>query len=68
LEEALLNFQAAATHNPEDAYVWFNHGMVLEALDRNEQALPSYEKALALNPDFAEAKNRIQHLQALPTE
>jgi Flp pilus assembly protein TadD len=65
LEDALSTFQAAAIHNPNDVYIWFNQGMILEALDRYSQAIPCYETALALKPDFAEAQNRLQHLQAL---
>ena len=43
-----------------------NHGIVLAALERNEEALASYERALALKPDYAEALyNRGNALAAL---
>ena len=34
-----------------------NRGTALEALNRLEEALASYERALAINPGFSEARN-----------
>ena len=35
----------------------YNHGVVLQALGRPAEALASFDRALALRPDFAEALN-----------
>ena len=43
---------AADDHQPE---AYCNQGFALAALQRPEEALQSYERAIALNPEFAEA-------------
>jgi predicted O-linked N-acetylglucosamine transferase (SPINDLY family) len=36
--------------------VWFNHGSLLQQLGQSAQAQQAYEQALALSPDFAQAR------------
>ncbi|NJL43672.1 MAG: tetratricopeptide repeat protein [Pseudanabaena sp. SU_2_4] len=35
---------------------WFNQGRMLSALQRYNEALAVYDKALAIKPDYADAK------------
>ena len=46
--------------------MWSNHGNALALLDRREEAIASYDRAIALAPGFVEARyNRCNHLVAL---
>jgi tetratricopeptide (TPR) repeat protein len=58
------NFQAAAdiyqiilARIPNSAVIQHNHGFALQELQRYDEALASFEKAIALQPGFAEAHN-----------
>ena len=42
--------EGAAARHPSPAEPWFRHGQTLQALDRPEQALDSYDRALAADP------------------
>ena len=53
--EALDAFDAARALRGADPSILVNRGLVLLALGRCEDALASYDEALALAPDFAEA-------------
>ena len=53
--EALELIAAALLTNPHAAGALLNFGNVLKALQRHEEALASYDKALAIKPDYAEA-------------
>ena len=48
---SLLTQTIAEAHN--------NLGITLKELDQLDEAVKSYEKALAINPDFAEAHNNL---------
>ena len=48
---SLAQFQAAVERNPQDAESWSNLGQVLVRLNRVKEAIPCYERALALLPD-----------------
>jgi tetratricopeptide (TPR) repeat protein len=37
----------------------YNIGVSLQALDRDEEAIPHYQRAIAINPDYAEAHNAL---------
>ena len=60
-------------HNPQFAPLHYVHGAVLQALDRKEEALQSFDAALALQPDHVEAllnsgvllRNMFRHQEAL---
>ncbi|HYP70525.1 MAG TPA: tetratricopeptide repeat protein [Variovorax sp.] len=54
LEEALKAFGNAATLN-KAAMPWYRHGQVLQDLERDDEALQSYEHAIAADPAFAPA-------------
>jgi tetratricopeptide (TPR) repeat protein len=50
----------------EDDAVHYHHGMVLSELDRYQEAVASFDKAIALNPGYASAyNNRGVALQAM---
>jgi tetratricopeptide (TPR) repeat protein len=61
----LANFDEALAQNPDDAEVWLSRGLLLEAMERKEEAIPSYEKALTLEPTLPEAQERLEELQGL---
>lgn len=42
--------------DPRKHLVWFNHGSLLQQLGQSAQAQLAYEQALALSPDFAQAR------------
>ncbi|WP_367849715.1 tetratricopeptide repeat protein [Rhodoferax sp. WC2427] len=60
-------------HNPQFAPLHYVHGAVLQALDRRDEALQSFDAALALQPDYVEAllnsgvllRNMFRHQEAL---
>jgi tetratricopeptide (TPR) repeat protein len=45
---------AALRANPASAEAWANLGLALGALERHDEAVASFDKALAIKPDFAE--------------
>src|ERR1700752_4146126 len=55
--EAYRLISAALKVNPRVPDVWVNLGLVLHALKRDQEALESFDKALALKPDDAGALN-----------
>lgn len=54
LNDALQGFEHAARHQ-RAAMPWYRHGQVLQDLQRDDEALASYERALAADPRFAPA-------------
>ncbi len=52
---ALKFFNLALTINPRVPYVNYNLGNVLHNLERFDDALQSYDRAIQLKPDYAEA-------------
>ena len=57
LVEAAALIGRAIEIDPENAAAHSNHGNVLKALKRNEDALVSYDRALTLDADWAEVLN-----------
>ncbi len=53
---ALHYFDRAAHLNPHFPQTWFNRGVVLQRLQRHQEALDSYRQAEALDPVFAQAR------------
>lgn len=63
-DEAVELYEAALQHGAEDPLLHFNHAIALEDQGKPQEALASYELALALDPAFADAHynaGRIQH-------
>jgi tetratricopeptide (TPR) repeat protein len=57
--EALSVFDEALQHFPSDAILHFNRAVALDMMDRLDEARESYEKCLALNPDYADAHHNL---------
>lgn len=62
-DEAVELYEAALQHGAEDPLLHFNHAIALEDQGKPQQALASYERALVLNPDFADAHYNAGRLQ-----
>lgn len=63
---ALANYQSAIERNPQDAESLSNLGQVLVKLNRVEEALPYFDRAVALIPDrWAYTFNRARALGLL---
>jgi len=52
-EEARANAVRAAAADPTNTVAWYNKGNALSALKRYDEAIASYDRALALAPDSA---------------
>ena len=55
LKDALQEFEAELRLNPRDAVAEFQVGQILQVLGRGAEALPRFERAVDLDPDFPEA-------------
>ncbi|QFY41886.1 FkbM family methyltransferase [Candidatus Methylospira mobilis] len=71
--EALPYIALAAKVNPNFEPVWFVRGIAMHALRRYEEALESFDRVLALNPEYPEALvnrdnllNEMKSLQSAP--
>ncbi|WP_373531702.1 tetratricopeptide repeat protein [Vampirovibrio sp.] len=53
----------AAQLMPDNPFVHMNYGIVLEALQKNNEALAQYQEALKLNPEMSQALYSIGLLQ-----
>jgi Flp pilus assembly protein TadD len=51
LASSLAAYQAAVDRNPQDAESWSNLGQVLVRLNRVPEAIPNFERAIAILPD-----------------
>lgn len=52
-EEAILSYDRALRHEPENPITWTYQGVSLSELDRHQEALNSYQQAIAIKPDFS---------------
>ncbi|MBL8222192.1 MAG: tetratricopeptide repeat protein, partial [Bryobacterales bacterium] len=57
--KALKLFLRARTNNPDHALTWLNLGVTYQAMDRRTEAIQSFREAIRLQPDFAEARQRL---------
>ena len=57
--------RAAKYQHPDMAQVFYGEGMTYEALNRLVDAKRFYQKAMALQPDFAAASSRLNALSAV---
>jgi len=63
--ESVRQIDVALKINPKAAPAHNNRGIALQKLKRLDDALASYDKAIALKPDYAEAFNRGLALRGL---
>jgi len=61
LDEAASLFDKLIRSGAETAEAWLNLGSVRERQRRIEDSITALEKALALKPDYAEAKSLLRH-------
>jgi len=55
-EKAIKRFNKAIDHNPEMKEAFNNLGYCYRKIDRLKESLEAYEKAIALDPNFAQAR------------
>jgi Flp pilus assembly protein TadD len=60
LEGAAREFAAAAELAPENPWIRNNLGAAWALLGRFDRAIPEFEAALALKPDYAEARRNLE--------
>ncbi|KUK70782.1 MAG: TPR repeat-containing protein [Methanomicrobiales archaeon 53_19] len=63
--EILIYYDRAVVRSPDAADLWYNRGLVLYNLNRYRDAVESFERAVAINPDYAEAERNRRILVAL---
>lgn len=63
-EQAVANYRSLAALSPTDAGRWLDVGRAEEALGRRTAARESYERAVALDPQYASAHLRLGAVQA----
>ena len=59
LDEALALLDQVVTAAPRHAAAWLERGYVLDALRSDQQAITSYERALAIDPSLAPALGKL---------
>ena len=47
---------------PQEALAWYKRGNTLRELGRYDEAMASFDKAIALQPDYAEAHNNLGNI------
>ncbi len=53
--EALFAFDNALAGSPQHLRAWTNRGRALQALNRHEEAIASFDKALAIDKNYGDA-------------
>jgi hypothetical protein len=64
LEDALSDCEAAIEFDPNSAEAYNLRGLILDLLERKEQAIESYREALRLNPGYADAVSNLNDAEA----
>ncbi len=54
-EQAISDYSAAITHNPDYAEAYYNRGLAKRKLGQYVDSLPDYNAAIKLKPDYYEA-------------
>ncbi|GMO24515.1 MAG: tetratricopeptide repeat protein [Termitinemataceae bacterium] len=58
-----IAYTTAVKLTPDSALWWFRLGLVREAAGNNQSALEAYNKALQVDPNYAQAKNAVANLR-----
>ena len=61
---AKIHFKASLDIDDENPITYYNYGNLLVETESKEEAQEMYKKAIELNPDFEEAKEELEKLQA----
>lgn len=65
LEGAVAEYRAAARTHPDDPRIGLNLGRLLLRLNRPDEAIPAFDSAAAVSPEFAVQANGIVGLWAI---
>ena len=60
---AKIHLKASLDIDPQNPITYYNYGNLLVDSESFEEASEMYEKAIELNPDFAEAKEELEKLK-----
>ncbi len=61
-EEAIGQFRRALSYDDHNAEIYFNLGVVHEAINQVAEAKESFERALGLKPDMKSAQEHLDKL------
>ncbi len=61
-EEALAVYKRGEERSPNDHQLWYNEGVTLAGLGRNDEAKARFEHAIRLAPDHASSHNALGRL------
>lgn len=64
--EAAQQLRTATSLQPAIPLAWYQLGMSLEKTDRESEAITALEQALTLQPDYEDARNLLEQIQARP--
>ena len=60
---AKMHLHASIDIDNENPITYYNYGNLLVDMERNEEAIEMYKKAIEINPDFQEAKVELAKLE-----
>jgi tetratricopeptide (TPR) repeat protein len=61
-DEAIAEFKKVLELNPSNAEAFYNIGLIKEVSNLSNEAKDMYSKALAINPDYKIARDRLNKL------
>lgn len=64
-DKAVEVLKEALSKYPDDAELNYNLGLGYEALNRTEEAIDMYQKALAINPEHKNARKHLDRLMEI---
>ncbi len=67
-DEGLTQIQAAVELDAGDADTFYQGGLLFEAKGKRDDAVLMFERAIALRPDFPEARNKLEKLKGDKTK
>ncbi len=59
---AKMHLHASLEIDDKNPITYYNYGNLLVDMQRDEEAIEMYKKALEINPEFTEAKEEIEKL------
>lgn len=66
LSAAESHFRMAVRSNRKNVVAWNNLGLTLERMNRKKEARYMMQQAIALDPNYADAKKNLDRLNAIP--
>jgi tetratricopeptide (TPR) repeat protein len=61
---AKMHLHASIDNDNENPITYYNYGNLLVDMERKEEAIEMYKKAIAINSDFEEAKEELKRLES----